>query len=1184
MTVEEVPPGPLPKWALEHAVNQARQSISKNENSSSILYLHPNQASRIEALDEIGKTVPVFDRSSHHTIQSLARVIGQDLRMKRAVEVDPVLNEFIHILATHAAENFRFPVIHPDERRKWHRGKTEAIRALHNALISADSLQAWEGAQEALEFSKILNQASDTLGGIHPDLFVLEVTRELEKEAQSTPFTLQGVDGILMLDQDPSLPKMDLRFTKSLLRYLPIHQLCHTGSYRLGHHGLQIEDIFPAENEEDLPDWVPRHTLSWENPTCNVHATPVRLESQTIPMASELISKIRAINNTASVIIVDPSWRKRERAWNRCISSIRSMINPNLESDRRNPTLCSLISDLTIASGNHGFSMEKIRSLGKRGLVNEMHELPVHPQSSEIRPIFHSDVIEMVAMNNHIVGGQGTLIEWLKSLSSKPKDERDSLRREETQWWMLIAAGNLSPLLSEQDRECLGEPALRKGCVSGAELPLSNHTSKADAWLDAYLLAVEKRALLQHDGAISEDPLDAIQFVKKRMAKFNQMARLLDFDVNTTGPNWVERTRRILSGFDQKTSAVRDPNIRIMTPREALGCTADLTILTHLSTEWSMKVQKIPYLSEQDRFKFGISSPDKEIKSARHSIQHLLHSAQEVHVIHATNDDLAPPSFILDEWLAQRSNEGSDQLMIAFDPQGPREQLSGDGKRILLGQPATKKPLSYLGPLSRLELDLADDMASRSPTMPGQDGFLPDLSILRATTPPIKQISHPTSKAKKKPPRVNARWPVIGARNNDFLSASIDPRPIQAWKTDIPQRESRQGHTSIITNRRTWSPYRLNNWLECPRKGWLTDKQNLSEDELTSQDLDSRTYGNLLHGLHHDIMLEVLGLNQGEEFQIADLETRDKSVESSKYDRHEIMMIALTSLSKRAPWLLRSNATSVQKLWMLAGMDTEEWVTWLANPEPMSPRGRVGSIIDMEMRTLGPAPIAVEWSLSKKKEIVIEVPKQLVEKRRKTIPFTATGVIDRVDLVPFDPQGEKWHDEEGSHEVAPLRLLGSGWKPRRMIIIRDLKSKEDFTKPMERHERAIFGELQLALYSRAWEIAHPGDLVIGAGITTLGFDSKHYIELSGHAPDWVFDGSYGEVTRLTHNMFRFADEGPNTESDPFRAWLTHRMAVASNVAHNANSGLYNPTPDESVCRFCSASNICDQSAKGGFSA
>ena len=63
------------------------------------------------------------------------------------------------------------------------------------------------------------------------------------------------------------------------------------------------------------------------------------------------------------------------------------------------------------------------------------------------------------------------------------------------------------------------------------------------------------------------------------------------------------------------------------------------------------------------------------------------------------------------------------------------------------------------------------------------------------------------------------------------------------------------------------------------------------------------------------------------------------------------------------------------------------------------------------------------------------------------MPFTATGVIDRVDLVPFDEQGEKWHDDEGSNQVAPLRLFGSGWKPRRMVIIRDLKSREDFEKP-----------------------------------------------------------------------------------------------------------------------------------------
>ena len=242
-------------------------------------------------------------------------------------------------------------------------------------------------------------------------------------------------------------------------------------------------------------------------------------------------------------------------------------------------------------------------------------------------------------------------------------------------------------------------------------------------------------------------------------------------------------------------------------------------------------------------------------------------------------------------------------------------------------------------------------------------------------------------------------------------------------------------------------------------------------------------------------------------------------------------------------------------------------------------------MIDAEMRTDRSAPIAIEWVLSKNSaKIEIEIPNELVENHSRIMPFTATGVIDRVDLVPFDERGEKWHDDEGSNQVAPLRLFGSGWKPRRMVIIRDLKSREDFEKPKERHERALFGELQLALYSRAWELSHPGDLVVGAGITTLGFDSNHYIEASGLAPSWVLEGGFGEATTLTCDMFRFADEGPDTKSDHFRAWLTHRMTVASSVVHNANLGFYNPTPDPSICRYCKVSSVCDQGKYGGQSA
>ena len=1184
LSVEEVPPGPLPKWVLDHAVNQAKLSLTKSENSK-ILFIHPNQASRSEVLDTLSGSVPVFDRSAHHTIHSLARVIGEDLRIKRPIQVDPVLDESIHMLAIRAAETLRFPILHPDNKRKWHRGKTEAIRGLHNALLSEDLLHSWDGAHEALEFKKILEESSKPLGGLHPDLFILEVIEQLENENQDTPFTLEGMDGILMLDHDPTLPNLELRFIRSLLRYVPIHQLSHTGSYRLGEHGLQIEDIFPVDKKEELPSWIPVHIPSSTRPSPEPHEIPIRLERQTVATVAQLMKKKREHDPYASIIIIDPSWAKREHVWNRCVSSIRSMIDPNIESNPKNPILTSLISDMTIAIGSRGFSLEKTRELGKRGIVFELFETPAHPEDPEIIPIFHPDLLEASAIKNHIVGGQGSLVEWLKSLSTTSDDDRDSLRREQTQWWMLIVASNLSPLLSREDRESLRNPIFRRGCMSGVDLPLPLQSSNANDWLGRYLQIIEARGLSHDSGASANDCQEAVEYVTRRMRKFEMMTRSLDFEIATSGEKWVERTQRILSGFKRKNSNVRDPNIRIMTPKQALGCTADLVLLTHLSTEWSMQVKKPPYLSEQERLTLGISSPDNEIKSARHSMQHLLNAAPEVYVIHATNDDLAHPSFILDEWLSQRPDHDPKYPEIKSEPHGPRDRLISDGRRILSGEPASRKPLSGFGPLLKLNLDLVNDIASRSPTIPDSDGFLPDSSAPWVTTPPIKDIANPTSKAKRNPPRTNGRWPVIGARNTKFVSATVDPRPTQGWKTDIQQRESRQGHTGIRMNRKKWSPYRLNNWLECPRKGWLTDKQNLSEDERTSQDLDSRTYGNILHGIHHDVMFETLGLKEGEECTLNDLHSRKKSIKSSKHNQDEVMMIALTSLSKRAPWLTRSNATCTQKLWMLTGMNTDEWETWLANPKPIKSNGRVGSMIDAEMRTDGSAPIAIEWALSKNSpKIDIEIPNELVENHRKIVPFTATGVIDRVDLVPFDEQGEKWHDDEGSNQVAPLRLFGSGWKPRRMVIIRDLKSREDFEKPRDRHERALFGELQLALYSRAWELSHPGDLVVGAGITTLGFDSNHYIEASGLAPSWVLEGGFGEATSLTRDMFRFADEGPDTKSDHFRAWLTHRMTVASSVVHNANLGFYNPTPDPSICRYCKVSSVCDQGKYGGQSA
>ena len=64
------------------------------------------------------------------------------------------------------------------------------------------------------------------------------------------------------------------------------------------------------------------------------------------------------------------------------------------------------------------------------------------------------------------------------------------------------------------------------------------------------------------------------------------------------------------------------------------------------------------------------------------------------------------------------------------------------------------------------------------------------------------------------------------------------------------------------------------------------------------------------------------------------------------------------------------------------------------------------------------------------------------------------------------------------------------------FIIRDIKTVNG-PKPGDegdRHRRAIYDELQLALYAKAWESAYPKDVVVGVGISEVGATTKHYVK------------------------------------------------------------------------------------------
>ena len=141
---------------------------------------------------------------------------------------------------------------------------------------------------------------------------------------------------------------------------------------------------------------------------------------------------------------------------------------------------------------------------------------------------------------------------------------------------------------------------------------------------------------------------------------------------------------------------------------------------------------------------------------------------------------------------------------------------------------------------------------------------------------------------------------------------------------------------------------------------------------------------------------------------------------------------------------------------MLTGMNLQEWNGWLADPMPLPLAGRIGGIISAEFDLGDSAPIAIEWKIGQEDNPGIEISDGFND------PIKVRGWIDRVDLLPIDGDTRIWLNESGNDSVAPIRIHGSGWSPRRIVAIRDLKTSESGSA-IQRHHKGLLEELQLAI-------------------------------------------------------------------------------------------------------------------------
>ena len=1181
VTIEEVPAGGMPDWLKQHI---RLQSLGKHSNDSNhhgrILIIYPTERSKRQALSSIDLRGAV-DRTLHHTMDSLISSLIADLRLPRVISNQGPLGAIIHAECQKESSRLGFPMINPLPEMKWGKGKTEALANLHHHLSRELVAERWEGPGIPT-FRRVITRLEEKLRFTHPDMACERIIDALD--GGSTPFTISDIDGIIMLDHSPVMCRSHTQILLSLSKTSPIHQLTFPGNFRLGHHGHMLVDQHPIDDPSELPDWVPSQRAPLQDPTNEVKRILLKRESHSFEATIRIVTEKLSPENS-EIIIVDPALEKNRHRWEQLLGEIGVCMERRRAPPSSHPIGHWILFLARLGHGADAFSLESLRALSLQTSIVPFVEPEEHPSDPEISPLADSELLTRLARNEHVLGGPGALSKWLETLCRPPTDERDGPKKESAQWWLMCLAASILPLLRGHDRKLIGKLKDAVGCHSGQRLPLPDSPKDGDEWLHKTLSLIDMSSQMARFPGRGLSPAAAVSALIEERATLREMQRRSGNPSHALGSDWVDE---LCSIADQTKAMTGGSNftssVSVMTPEEALGCSADLVVLSNLSSSsWELRVPKVPFVGEDERHSLGILRPDAPIRDARHNLLHLLNCSQEVFILDPSMDETSPPAAPIREWARDFELAGMESKTYenTKSTPSPRASRQIDGLRIRQGKPPCHLPINPSAISIPLDTAVQRDRERRQPTIASMDGYLPRENHSHLLS--IENLKfHGKPPEGIESPRNNGRWPVVGASVNGKITPSIDPRPLSPIATGSLVSDSRHGHSGeALQEIQVWSPTRLQDWSRCPRRGWLSRELDAEREELQGEDIDNRTYGELLHNVHHDIIAKTLGFETSVE-RTHDGGLGHLSVQRSGLDQDEIMRIALESLDSRAPWLERTDAVSTQRLRSLTGMDRQEWGSWLADPKPTPPRGRIGSIVSAELDVGDSAPLSIEWRIGKPSSDYVQLrPTPEISARGEVDPIRVRGWIDRVDLLPIDLVSETWTDDEGSDSVAPIRITGSGWRPRRLIAIRDLKTSEEPSQ-RNRHYTGLLEELQLAIYARAWEEAHPGDLVIAAGISVIGHKSEHFLELSSLFDSYPSGINIGTQTTITSGLHRFVGEGEKAESDHFRAWLAQRLSVAMGVASNARMGKVHPTPSPKACAYCPVREICDVRMEGSF--
>ena len=262
----------------------------------------------------------------------------------------------------------------------------------------------------------------------------------------------------------------------------------------------------------------------------------------------------------------------------------------------------------------------------------------------------------------------------------------------------------------------------------------------------------------------------------------------------------------------------------------------------------------------------------------------------------------SPPAAPIREWISDFDPDGTKGVRdLSPDTDNSQRGLrQQEGKMIQSGKPPKVTSESKLN-IDPLRSTFAERQRETAAYCSGK-GFAIFQTPLFNTSYPWRNRSFEANlQMGVLNPRENHRWPVVGGVDKNGKSPpTIDPRPLPLAPSGSAVSDSRHGHLSEPSQEiDLWSPTRLQDWHRCPRMAWMTRELVAQREENQEEDVDSRTHGELIHNVHHDIIQGALGLSSGKERDERGLGY--SSIRSSGMDKKQIMMLALESLDSHAP-------------------------------------------------------------------------------------------------------------------------------------------------------------------------------------------------------------------------------------------------------------------------------------------